>query len=159
MRWEGWRDLGEKGKRTWKRGSWSGIGWGERTEPLRARRKEGNRQSWEVGGWGNPPECTRDMGGKGPKWGCLSPTWEGEESNYKGGGRELGGNRNGVGDRGEPDLVLNEWKGLKSLRPNRKNGNLQLQEVGGWGNPPECTRDMGSKRLSGLKVRNLRWNA
>ena len=27
-----------------------------------------------------------------------------------------------------------------------------------WGNPLECTRDLGGKRCSGLKRRDLRWN-
>jgi hypothetical protein len=34
-----------------------------------------------------------------------------------------------------------------------KTGNLRKQEVE---DPPECTRDMGGKRLSGLKGRDLR---
>ena len=45
-----------------KRGS--GICWGKRTETLRAIRKNGNRQLQEIGGWGDPPECTRDLGGE-----------------------------------------------------------------------------------------------
>ena len=40
-------------------------------------------------------------------------------------------------------------KGLKSLRASRKNGNRQLQEVGGWRDSPECTRDLGHERLRG----------
>ena len=47
-------------------------------------------------------------------------------------------------------------KKLNSLRDSRKNENTQPQEIGGWGNPPECTRDLGSERLSGLEERNLR---
>jgi hypothetical protein len=31
---------------------------------LRARRKNGNRQSRKLGVWGDPLECTRDQGGK-----------------------------------------------------------------------------------------------
>jgi hypothetical protein len=58
--------------------------------------------------------------------------------------------------RGEHDWVLGGGKGLKSLRASRKNGNMQPWEVGGWGDPPECTRDMGSDRLSGLKGKHLR---
>ena len=58
--------------------------------------------------------------------------------------------------RGEHDWVFGGGKGLKSLRASRKNGNRQLWEVGGWGDPPECTRDLGGERLSGLKERDLR---
>jgi hypothetical protein len=29
-----------------------------------ASRKNGNRQPGEIGSWGNPPEFTRDLGGK-----------------------------------------------------------------------------------------------
>jgi hypothetical protein len=39
--------------------TWSGIGWGKRTEALRASRKNGNRQPREIGDWGtlqNAPE-------------------------------------------------------------------------------------------------------
>ena len=35
----------------------------------------------------------------------------------------------------------------------RKNGNRQPQAIRGWGNPLECTSDLGSMRLSGLKGR------
>ena len=45
---------------------------------------------------------------------------------------------------------------MEGLRASRKNGNSQLQEIGGWEDPPECTRDLGGKRLSGLKERDLR---
>jgi hypothetical protein len=38
---------------------------GGRTEALRVSRKNGNRQPWEVeGGRGDPPECTRVLGGE-----------------------------------------------------------------------------------------------
>ena len=47
---------GPGGERRWGR-SW-GIGWGKRTEALRASRKNRNRQPWEVG------EPSRDLGGK-----------------------------------------------------------------------------------------------
>jgi hypothetical protein len=32
-------------------------------------------------------------------------------------------------------------------------------EIGGWGDPPEYTRDLECERLSGLKGRDLRWSA
>jgi hypothetical protein len=57
----GGRERGrEGGKVGWvggqwgERDTWSGIGWGNRTEALRAR------QSQEIGGWGDPSECTFD---------------------------------------------------------------------------------------------------
>ncbi|KRY95917.1 hypothetical protein T4C_4987 [Trichinella pseudospiralis] len=49
------------------------------------------------------------------------------------------------------------WVGKTSLRVSRKNGNMQLREEGGWGNSPECTRDMGeptSSRKTGHQVRD-----
>jgi hypothetical protein len=67
--------------------------------------------------------------------------------------RGLGG---GACWRGEHDRVLGGGKGLKSLKASRKNGNMQSQKVGGWGDLPECTRDLGDERLSELKERNLR---
>jgi hypothetical protein len=47
----------------------------------------------------------------------------------------------------------------EALRTSRKNRNRKPQKKGGWGEPPECTRDLGGKRLSGLKGRQLRSNA
>jgi hypothetical protein len=61
-----------------------------------------------------------------------------------------------VGRRRQPDLVLGEGKGLKPRGPAKDYGSRILQEVGGWGNPPKCPRDLGAKRLSGIKGRNLR---
>ena len=60
-----------------------------------------------------------------------------------------------AGQRREHDRVSDEGKGLKSPRTIKKNGNLQPWEVGGWGNPPEYTRNVGGERLSALKERNL----
>lgn len=37
------------------------------------------------------------------------------------------------------------------MRASRKNGNRQPLEVGGWRDPPDCIRDLGGERLSGLK--------
>jgi hypothetical protein len=42
------------------------------------------------------------------------------------------------------------------MRASRKNGNRQPQEVRGWGDLPECTRDLGEERLSGLNVRYIK---
>ena len=36
----------------------------------------------------------------------------------------------------------------EALWASRKNGNRRPPEVGSWGDPLECTRDLGSKRLS-----------
>jgi hypothetical protein len=44
----------------------------------------------------------------------------------------------------------------EALRENRKNGNKQPLEVGDWGDPPECIRNLGGKRHSGLKERDIR---
>jgi hypothetical protein len=41
-------------------------------------------------------------------------------------------------------------------RASRKYGNRQPKEVGSWGDPPECTRDLGGERLSELEGRDLR---
>jgi hypothetical protein len=46
-------------------------------------------------------------------------------------------------------------KRTEALRTSRKNVNRQPQEVGDWGDPPECTRDLGGERLSALKGRDL----
>jgi hypothetical protein len=61
----------------------------------------------------------------------------------------------GTGRR-EPDLILFGGKGLKSLRARRKK--WKLATSGGrrlGGRAQECTRDLGGKRLSGSKGRNL----
>jgi hypothetical protein len=42
------------------------------------------------------------------------------------------------------------------LRASRKNANRHHQEIGGWKDLPKCTRDLGGKRLSGIKGRDLR---
>jgi hypothetical protein len=58
--------------------------------------------------------------------------------------KQEGGTWKGKGMEGEGHMI-GYWvggKGLKSLRTSRKNGNFQPQEVGGWGDPPECTREM-----------------
>jgi hypothetical protein len=90
----------------------------------------------------------------GPKWGQLSLTSEGKESNHKGdgGGREALGRERGLRlGRGEHYLVLGEWKGTEALRASRKNGNRQPSEVGVWEDPSECTGELGGEKLSGLK--------
>ena len=38
-------------------------------------------------------------------------------------------------------------KRTEALRASRKNGNGQPREIGGWGYPPECTRDLGGESL------------
>jgi hypothetical protein len=59
------------------------------------------------------------------------------------------------GWRRELDLVL--WGGgIEALRASRKNGNRQPQEVEGWEDHVEYTRDIGGDSFSGLKGRDLR---
>jgi hypothetical protein len=53
----------------------------------------------------------------------------------------------GRGWRGEPGLVLGGVKRTKALRASRKNRNRQPWEVGGWRDPPECTRDLRGERF------------
>jgi hypothetical protein len=48
------------------------------------------------------------------------------------------------------------WKRTEAPRASRKNVNRQSQETGAWEDPPKFTRDLGGKRLSGLKRRGLR---
>jgi hypothetical protein len=45
--------------------------------------------------------------------------------------------------RGEYNLVLEEGKGL-TLRASRKNGNRQLQEIGGCGGPSRMHQSPGN---------------
>jgi len=45
---------------------------------------------------------------------------------------------------------VGEW--TEDLRASRKNGNRQLRGEGGWEDPAECTRDLGTERLSRLKL-------
>jgi hypothetical protein len=47
-------------------------------------------------------------------------------------------------------------KMIGALRASRMNGNRQPQEIRGWGDPPECTRDLEGKRLLRIKGRDLR---
>ena len=44
----------------------------------------------------------------------------------------------------------------EALRTSKKNGNRQPWEIGGWGDPSECTRDLGGKGTSGIKGTDLR---
>jgi hypothetical protein len=63
-----------------------------------------------------------------------------------------------MGDaEGEGNLIW-YWvrEKTEALRASRKNVNRQPQEVGGWRDPPEYTRDLGGERLPGLKGRDLR---
>jgi hypothetical protein len=73
-------------------------------------------------------------------------------------GREGGtkvGKRRGRG-RGEHDQVLVGEKGLKSKGPEEWKQATIEGRMRGWGDPPECVRDLGGERLSGLKERDLR---
>jgi hypothetical protein len=46
----------------------------------------------------------------------------------------------------------------RTQRASTKNGDIQTQrrEIRGLGDPPECIRDLGGERLSGLRGRGLR---
>ena len=57
---KGGKDLGGKVDGSQGRGAWYGIGWGKRTEALRAIRHNVNRPPWEVGGWGGILQCTAE---------------------------------------------------------------------------------------------------
>ena len=68
----------------------------------------------------------------------------GKKAITRGGGRE--------GPEWEKGQVLCRGNRTKALRANRKNGNRQPREVGGWGNPPpRMHQNQGGERLSGLK--------
>ena len=79
-----------------------------------------------------------------------------KKATTRGEGKNRGGEKvDGMGGSGG-----NRWgKRTEALRARRENWNRQPREIGGWGDPTECTRDLGGERLSGLKGRNLRWNA
>jgi hypothetical protein len=62
------------------------------------------------------------------------------------GGRDLGGkvNRVVLEELGEEENLIWYWVRGKTeaLKASRKNGNRQPQKIGGWGDLPECTRDL-----------------
>jgi hypothetical protein len=69
------------------------------------------------------------------------------------GGREGPGTESGLGPGcGRMWGWSRTWSGIrwrkrtKILRASRKSGNRQPQEIGGWGEPPECTGDLGGER-------------
>jgi hypothetical protein len=61
----------------------------------------------------------------------------------------------GNGRDGGTSSCIGRGKRTKALRASRKNGNRQPQEIEGCGDPPECTKDLGGKRLLGIKGRHL----
>jgi hypothetical protein len=65
------------------------------------------------------------------------------------------------GVEGERGTWSGIWWGKRteSLRTSGKNRNRQPQKIGGLGDVLECTSDLERERLSGLKGRDLRWNA
>jgi hypothetical protein len=66
------------------------------------------------------------------------------------GGRERSGWGRG---KVKHDQVLGGGGRREALRASKMNGNMQPR---GWGDPLECTRDLGGKRLSELRRRDLR---
>ena len=58
------------------------------------------------------------------------------------------GKKTGMG-KGEHNQVWREWNGVRSA--SRMNGNMQPPGVGSWENPLESTRNLESRRFSGLK--------
>lgn len=61
--------------------------------------------------------------------------------------------------RGEHDLELGGGERTEALRTRQKNENKWPQEEGDWEDPLECTRDLGSERVSGLKGDPQWWKA
>jgi hypothetical protein len=62
----------------------------------------------------------------------------------------------GEGGREGPGRENRQGEGVGFLRASRKNGSRQPWEIGGWGDPPEYSRDLRDERLSGVKGRDLR---
>jgi hypothetical protein len=64
------------------------------------------------------------------------------------------------GEWGRVGNLIWYWVREKDWSPeaSRKNVNRKPQEIGDWGDPPECTRDLGGEKLPGLKGRDLRRN-
>jgi hypothetical protein len=65
----------------------------------------------------------------------------------------------GEKEEGEGNLIWYWVREKDWSQVQQKSRNRQPQEMGGWGNPLECTRDLRGKSHSGLKGRDLRWNA
>jgi hypothetical protein len=77
------------------------------------------------------------------------------------GGRDLEEKGDGGGDFGGDGNMIWYWVGEKGQKGRSSEGQQKewKQETSGcrrWGEPPECTRDLGGERLSGLKERDLR---
>lgn len=66
-----------------------------------------------------------------------------------------------IGVGGECNLILYcVGERTEALKASRKNWNRWIQEVGGWEDTLECTRDMGSEWFSGIREgRYPRWKA
>ena len=71
---------------------------------------------------------------------------------------DLGGKGDGGGGGSREGNMIKYCVGKRTeaLTASRQNENSQPQEVGGVEDPPECTKDLGGERLSGLKEGNLR---
>ena len=74
------------------------------------------------------------------------------------GGRDLCWRNMGEGKRGLWSSIGGEQKWSPEGQQNKWKQST-FWEVEGRGEPLECTRDMGGERSSGLKGRDLRWNA
>jgi hypothetical protein len=57
------------------------------------------------------------------------------------------------------EYFITSERNFEDFEVSRKNRNRQPQEVVGWGNPSECTRDLGGEILSGVKGKDPRRNA
>ena len=76
------------------------------------------------------------------------------KQSQEGGGRDLGRKRSR--EKREHDQVLSRNKRTEVLRALQKEWKQSTSGGRRWRDPPECTRDLGDERHSGLKGRVLR---
>jgi hypothetical protein len=105
-----------------ERGTWSGIGWGKKTEALRASRMNWNSQPREVGDWGGTPQNASETWEvwdcEDSKGGILDETldsWERELVEHRKTGHQV---RDGVAI-----LQSNLWPIIVPVWRNYRNGN------------------------------------
>jgi hypothetical protein len=65
----------------------------------------------------------------------------------------------GAGERGVEGSLIWYWVREKDWSPDGQQKEWKQATLGVWGDLPECARDIGVESLSGIKERNLRWNA